>query len=195
MGPLNPLLLDFPQQFETDRLLLRLPLPGDGEAVYDAIRASKSELKRWLPFAQKECTLEDVELDLREAHINFLKREDLRFLLFRKDTSRLVGVSGLHRIDWAVRKFEIGYWVDTRQRGQGYISEAVAGITQFAFDQLRARRVEIRCDRINQRSRAIPEKAGFMLEGILRNDDTAAFDPREMRDTCVYAKISKEVEV
>ncbi len=53
---MNPLLFDFPSEFYTERLLIRMPKPGDGKAVYDAIQASMKELKPWMVFAQKEQT-------------------------------------------------------------------------------------------------------------------------------------------
>lgn len=79
---MNPLLLDFPEVFETKRLIIRMPKPGDGKAVYNAIIASKPELMQWMPFAQNEQSETDVEVNIREAHISFLKREDLRLLVF-----------------------------------------------------------------------------------------------------------------
>ncbi|MDL4839263.1 GNAT family N-acetyltransferase [Aquibacillus rhizosphaerae] len=185
---MNPIMLDFPNRFETERLSIRLPLPGDGEAVYNSIEASIEDLRDWLPFAQKQQSKEQVEVNIREAHINFLNREDLRLLIFLKETGDLVGSSGLHRIDWNVPKFEIGYWIDSRFSGKGYMSEAVEGITSFAFDHLHAKRVEIRCDAVNYKSKAIPEKLNYQLEGILRNEDRSV-DGSELRDTCVYAKI------
>ena len=45
---MNPLLFDFPSEFYTERLLIRMPKPGDGKAVYDAIQASMKELKPWM---------------------------------------------------------------------------------------------------------------------------------------------------
>ena len=108
-------------------------------------------------------------------------------LLFLKNSLTLVGGSGLHRIDWEVPRFEIGYWVRKRFEGQGYISEAVAGITRFAFDRLKARRVEIRVDDRNERSWRIPERLGFRLEGTLRNDVRGVNG--ELRSTRVYAMI------
>jgi hypothetical protein len=51
---MNPILLDFENQFFTNRLLIRMPMPRDGEVVYEAIMESIDELKLWLPFAQKE---------------------------------------------------------------------------------------------------------------------------------------------
>ena len=49
----------------------------------------------------------------------FILRQDLWLLLFEKGTSTIVGSSGLHRIEWEVPSFEIGYWVRTRYAGKG----------------------------------------------------------------------------
>jgi RimJ/RimL family protein N-acetyltransferase len=165
-----------------------MPVPGDGTMVYEAIQASIEELKAWLPFAHFEQSESNTEANIREAHLKFLRREDLRLLIFLKDTQQFVGSSGLHRPNWSVPKFEIGYWIDTRLSGNGYMTEAVQGITNYAFTELKARRLEIRCDALNVRSQAIPEKLGFLLEGTLRNEDTS-MDGKELRDTFVYAKI------
>lgn len=185
---MNPILREFPEEFTTDRLIIRMPKPGDGKVVYEAITASINELKPWLPFAQVEQSEEDVELNIREAHISFLKREDLRLHVFLKETGQFIASSGLHRIDWKIPKFEIGYWIDSRFSGKGYMTEAVKGISDFAFHELYAKRLEIRCDTKNIKSRAIPEKLGFALEGILKNDDRCPVT-NQLRDTCIYAKI------
>ncbi|MBD1371432.1 GNAT family N-acetyltransferase [Hazenella sp. IB182357] len=186
---MNPILLDFPHEFETERLLIRMPKPGDGKAVYHALTASLNELKPWLPFAHGEQSEQKTEINIREAHIKFLQREDLRFLVFHKDTGQFVCSSGLHRINWDVPKFEIGYWTDTRFTGKGYTTEAVVGITNFAFTELKAQRVEIRCDPNNIKSRAIAKKLNFVLEGTLRKDTPSA-DGSTLCDTCIYAKIT-----
>lgn len=91
-------------------------------------------------------------------------------MLILKATDTIIGGSGLHRIDWNVPKFEIGYWVRSSYAGQGYITEAVTGITSFAFNTLGARRVEIRCDVKNVRSSAVARRAGFALECTTHND-------------------------
>ena len=78
---------------------------------------------------------------MRLAQARFAGREDLMLLLLLRGTRTFVGNSGLHRIDWEVPKFEIGYWCRTRFTGQGYVTEAVRGISAFAFDTLGARRL------------------------------------------------------
>lgn len=144
-----------------------------------------------MPFAQKEQTLEEAEVNVREAHVEFLRRTDLRLHIFHRDTGAFIGSTGLHRIDWEVPKFEIGYWIDNNHSGKGYMSEAVKGVTDFAFQELKANRVEIRCDIKNTKSRAIPERLGYKLESVHYNDSIAV-DCNELRDTCIYAMIQKK---
>lgn len=188
MLKLNPVLLDFPTEFTTERLIIRMPLPGDGQAVHDAIIHSLPELKQWMIFAQKEQSLEVIETNVREAYVNFLKRSDLRLHVFSKETGDFVASSGLHRIDWSIPKFEIGYWINSSYSGKGYMSEAVQGITDFAVKELKAKRIEIRCDSKNSRSRAVAERLGYTLEGILRNNAKSVAN-NDLIDTCIYAKI------
>ncbi|OXS59768.1 GNAT family N-acetyltransferase [Cohnella sp. CIP 111063] len=185
---MNPILIDFPNQFTTERLLIRMPYPGDGTVVYESILSSINELKQWLPFAQHEQSEQSIEANLREAHSKFILREDLRLLIFDKKTNQFIGSSGLHNPNWRIPKFEIGYWIDSRFSGRGYMTEAVQGIADFAFSELKARRVEIRCDSLNVKSKAIPERLGFTLEGTFRNDDVSA-DGSRLRDTFIFAKV------
>ncbi|BAS26528.1 GNAT family N-acetyltransferase [Limnochorda pilosa] len=180
----DPILRDIPTAFETERLLIRAPRPGDGPELNAAVLESLDDLRPWMPWADHAPSLEESERNVRHAHVRFLAREDLRLHLFLKGTETLVGGSGLHRMDWRVPKFEIGYWCRTSFQGQGYVTEAVRGICSFAFEVLGARRLEIRCDPRNERSRRVAERAGFRLEGHLHNDTV---DPSGwVRDTLIY---------
>jgi ribosomal-protein-serine acetyltransferase len=77
--------------------------------------------------------------------------------------------------------------VRTPMAGRGYVSEAVARLTRLLFDELDARRVEIRCDDRNDRSARVAERLGYQLEGILRHD--SACPNGAPRSTRVYAMI------
>jgi RimJ/RimL family protein N-acetyltransferase len=187
-----PVLRDFPHSFDTERLTIRCPLPGDGAELNAAVIESWERLNQWMPWAIGEKpTLEESEANVRLAYTKFLAREDLRLSLLLKGTDTLVGGSGLHRMNWSVPSFEIGYWVRTKFEGQGFITEAVAGITEFAVRELGARRIEIRCDGLNERSAAVPRRLNFDLEGTLRNDERHHLTG-ELRDTLIFAKIVGE---
>lgn len=187
---MNPILLDFPDHFETERLLIRAPRPGDAPPIHAAIQESLAHLSPWMPWATPDETVENLESFLRQSAARFLLREDLPLMLWRKSDGMYVGGSGLHRMDWSVPCFEIGYWVRVSLEGQGYITEAVNGITQFAFNQLSAERLEIRCDSRNTRSASVAQRAGYTLEGTLRHDSR---DPQgNLRNTFIFSKLHGE---
>jgi RimJ/RimL family protein N-acetyltransferase len=188
MGIANdPVLLEIPERFESERLLIRAPEWGDGAVINEAVRESIKELRPWMPWAHHIPTVEESEAEIRRSRIQFLERKDLRLLFFLKHTGQLAGSSGLHRIDWQARKFEIGYWVRTSLEKQGYVTEAVKAITNFAITVLQANRIEIRCDTRNTRSARVAERSGFTLEGILRNDKCDVNGT--LRDTMVFSKV------
>ena len=188
---IDPILIDVPERIETERLVLRMPRAGDGATVNAAVAASIAELGPWLPWAGTMPSVEESEIHCRRQFGKFILREDLVLLMFERAAGgaegALVGGTGLHRIDWALRRFEIGYWRRTGCEGRGYVTEAVRAISRMAFDALGARRVEIRMDDANERSWKVAERAGFTLEALLRFDATT---PRgEPRSTRVYARV------
>lgn len=172
----RPILRDFPESLETERLIIRAPLPGDGAEMCAAVIESLAELRPWLPWTHETPTPDGYEADVRESRARFLLREDLRFQLYlRSDPGTLVGSSGLHRIDWEAGRFEIGYWLRTRFSGQGLMTEAVRALARFAFAELDANRLEIWCDSRNERSAEVARRVGFVHEGTFI-DHTRALD-------------------
>ena len=184
-----PILIDLPERLESARLLLRIPLPGDGPELNAAVVESLDSLSPWMEWAQRAPTLDESEANVRQAHLDFLGRRSLRFHLYRKDTSTLVGCAGLERIDWRVPRFEIGYWCRTSKQGRGFTTEAAGALANLAFDQLGAARVEIRVDPRNAASLAIPPKLGFVHEATLVSE---ALDGRgALRDTAIFARLKE----
>ena len=188
---MDPLLINVPERLETGRFILRCPQPGDGAAINAAICATMDELRPWMPWAQAAPLLDESEAYCRRNQARFRLREDLPYFIFEREPDGregvLVGACGLHRIDWAVRRFEIGYWRRSGLPGHGIATEAARALSRMAFDRLGARRVEIRMDEVNTPSRKVAERAGFTFEGRLRRD-TLNVDG-ESRDTRVYARV------
>jgi RimJ/RimL family protein N-acetyltransferase len=188
---MNPILKEFPHSLESEHLTIRCPMPGDGPALYEAVLESVDDLRPWLPWAVEKPSIENTEVNVRKGYSRFLNREDLWLLLFLKGTNTCIGGSGLHRIDWDVPKFEIGYWLRSSYVGQGYMTEAVTAITEFAFATLGAKRVEIRCDARNERSASVARRLNFTHEGTLRHEARHHISGK-LRDTMIFAKIAGE---
>ncbi len=180
--------IPYPFELETERLVIRSPSVEDAPQLQEAIIETIETLSPWMPWADHLPTLDESEESCRNAEVDFQKGSDHRFHLFLKDSLTFVGGSGLHRIDWTVPKAEIGYWVRTSCSSKGYITEAVEGICRYAMEELKMNRVEIRMNSNNLKSRRIPERLGFTLEGTIRNHMKDV--DNKLRDTCIYSIIA-----
>ena len=175
---------------ETARLVLRPPQDGDGEALLGAVTESMPELRQFLanlPWVAADQTLELSETYCRTGQSSFLARKDLPFLMFEKSSGQLLGGTGLHRTVWETPRTEVGYWCRTSRCGNGFVAEAVAALTDYAFRYVRAVRVELITDTENAPSRRVAERCGFALEGTLFNERRAP--DGSLRNTCVYARV------
>lgn len=131
-----------------------------------------------------------MKLHCRKAAASFILRTDLTLSIYDREGQNFIGSTGLHCPRWNVPAFHIGYWIHKDFEGKGFISESTNALTRYAFEVLKARRVEIFCDSRNSRSLSVMKKLGFVEEGVLRNDDIAA--DGTLRDTIVTARIGPE---
>jgi [ribosomal protein S5]-alanine N-acetyltransferase len=59
----------------------------------------------------------------------------------------------------------IGYWIDQRMAGKGYVPEAVVLLLQFSFEELGLHRIQIPIVPRNAASRRVVDKIGLRDEG------------------------------
>jgi RimJ/RimL family protein N-acetyltransferase len=188
--PADPLLIDVPTEILTQRLLLRPFKAGDGAALHGALSETMPALRQFLwflPWVADDPTPESAEARSRRCEANFIARTDLPYLAFERASGRLVASVGLHRTDWQLPKTEVGYWVRSSEAGKGYAAEGVNALVGWAFEGLRAQRVELVTDEANTASRRVAERCGFVLEGtlhhVMRGPDGS------LRNSCIYARL------
>ena len=178
-----------PDTIQTTRLLLRAPREADGPAMHRAVAASLPELRRWMVWAQQPLDEARYTSNMAAAAEAFAERTELRYLIWDADGRELLGSTGFHALNWQVPRGEIGYWIDSKHAGQGYASEAAQALTDFGFGVLGFRRIEIRCDALNEASAHIARKLGYGLDARLVNNAVAADDAGEVRDTLVFSQV------
>jgi len=183
----RPALIDVPSEIRTERLVIRALRPEDAQGLFESIDTSRESLSPWLGFVDATESVIDSRETVAQFIASWALRTDLPFGVFDAASGQHIGSTGLHRMDWKLRSFEIGYWLRTSAVGHGYMTETVQALTCMAFDALDARRVEIRLDPSNLRSKAIPERLGFQHEGTLRS---SLIDHHgEVRSTSIYALV------
>ena len=79
---------------------------------------------------------------------------------------------------------ELGYWLAEEYWGKGIMTEAVKQICAEAFAAFDIVRIFAEPFAHNQGSRSVLEKAGFTLEGVMKN---GVFKRGRVCDYCMYA--------
>lgn len=90
--------------------------------------------------------------------------------VFNRDNAEFVAQVYVGVVNRALPEFEVGYFVDCENEGQGYVSEAVRAVLNWLFHDLEAQRVSLNCNDTNLRSARVAERCGFILEGHRREN-------------------------
>lgn len=62
----------------------------------------------------------------------------------------------------------IGYFLAASAEGQGIVTKSITRLLDVLFNEMKLNRVIIQCAETNLKSRSIPERVGFINEGISR---------------------------
>jgi len=104
----------------------------------------------------------------------------------------LVGRIALHTVQWGIiRSAGVGYWIDQRHAGRGMMTEALATLVSFAFEEVRLHRIWAGIQPKNHRSKHLVERLGFIREGLHRRE---LFIAGSWQDQIQYAMLEEEYD-
>lgn len=86
---------------------------------------------------------------------------------------------------------EIGYWLGEPFWGRGIMSRAIRRMCEEAFSRYDIARIHAEPYAANLGSRRALEKAGFTLEGILRQ---SVYKRGRLLDSCIYSLLREEMK-
>ncbi|MFS0673712.1 GNAT family N-acetyltransferase [Ornithinibacillus sp. 179-J 7C1 HS] len=152
-----------------DEISLRLLDERYAGELLQLINHSREDLREWLPWLDSTTTPRHVAEFIQGAWMMYEERSGLRLGIFYH--GRLAGMVGFNTIDWANRIGIIGYWLGSHFQGYGIMTRSVTAIIDYGFNQLNLNRIEIRAAFQNDKSRAIPERLGFQIEGKIRQGE------------------------
>jgi ribosomal-protein-serine acetyltransferase len=150
-----------------DTVKFRRLQENDSAEFHALVQANIDRLSVWCPWLDEVETIEKTRSYLRRKIDRFKAGDGLPAGLF--ESGILIGFIALEFIDKMNLTTEIGYWLDARVEGRGLVTAACRKLIDHSFGELKLERVQIRCAVENRRSRSIPERLGFTLEGVLRH--------------------------
>ena len=145
----------------TERLILRRFTPADAEA-FAAYRSDPdvAQYQSWdapVPLAEAVKKVEQFAQSDPTAPGWFQYAVDLDGVL--------IGDLGLN-LDENLMQAELGFTLAPAYQGRGYATEAVRGLLDHLFIELKLHRVSAECDARNAASARLLERVGFKQEGL-----------------------------
>ncbi|WP_461225133.1 GNAT family N-acetyltransferase [Lacticaseibacillus suihuaensis] len=156
-----------------DELALALPRPAvDAPALFALIDADRAAIGRFLPWAldTKDAAGEQAFLTMTLAH--FGTGQSVNLVIYYQ--GQPAGTISFNGFDDAGASTDLGYWLGAAFRGKGIMHRAVAAMCDLAFTEYGRNRVVIRAAVDNPASNAVAAKAGFHLDGTLRQGERLA---------------------
>ncbi len=148
------------------RTELRLIVPADAGKLYGLIETNREYLRRWHPWVDNVRSMDDTgKMIATWQQQNARKRGFCASILF---DGHLCGVIHHLNVDWPNRWTALSYWLSEVHQGQGIMTTCCQAMIAHAFNEWKLNRVTIECATGNTRSRKIPERLGFKLEGVVR---------------------------
>ena len=129
----------------------------------------------------------EEDADLWMEHV---LNQDPEGILAIATSEELIGCIGLEFKDDVYRQSaELGYWLAEPFWGRGIATRAVDAIVEYAFNELGLKRVFAGVFASNPASARVLEKAGFRLEGRLRDHVTKH---GRLMDLLMYGRLPQE---
>lgn len=149
-----------------DEVSLKLVELKDAERVFELTDHSREYLREWLPWLDMTTNVEDTKSFIQSCLENYAENKGITtFILYKGE---IVGTAGYNKINWSNKIAYIGYWLGKDYQGFGIMTKVAKALTDYAFAELKLNRVDIRAAEKNIKSRAIPERLGFVCEGKIR---------------------------
>jgi ribosomal-protein-serine acetyltransferase len=155
--------------------------------LYQLVENNREHFSEWMPWVDSMNSPYHFESIIPVWLTQFAENSGLNVgILYNGE---LVGSIGLQQIDWHNSMTSIGYFLSKNAEGHGVMTRSVQALLNYVFFQLKLNRVEIRCGVKNKKSRAIPERLGFVKEGKLRDGEQLN---GHFHDLIVYSMLARD---
>jgi [ribosomal protein S5]-alanine N-acetyltransferase len=185
----DPVFLRQLPALETDRLVLRQTTVSDAERYMAMnVRICADETAARFVVGDRFASLEHATAKLVEVERRFREENSaIPWTITLKGSDDLVGITGFVR--WNKKSFcsEVMYELDPLHWQKGIVTEALARVRSFGFEEMKLHRVEAHIDPENVRSVRVVERLGFAREGLLREN---TFYEGRFFDTAIYAALA-----
>lgn len=167
---------------------LKLLEMKDAAALFAQVDKNRKYLSAFLPWVDSTQSIADVENFISKKRELYSSNRGFTLGIWSDD--QIVGCVELHEIDWDVGQSSVGYWIAEDFTGKGLATAATRAIVDYGFNNYGLNRIGLSAVAANRKSRAIAERLGFTLEGVLRQ--YVKLSDGQLADFAMYSVLASE---
>lgn len=147
--------------------------PTDSNQLYQFMFDNKERLKLFFPVTlEMNSSLEKTEVYISIKNKEIEEKTNFTFAIRDKNNQQTVGLIIIKKINWDTKQGEFAYCIGSEFEGKGLTSFAVKEITNFAFEKLGLKTLQIIAHKTNIGSIKVAENNGFIWQKTLQNEFT-----------------------
>jgi len=170
MPKLNVKFREFTYKDTSFSLLIRSLEEGDAAIIHSAVLLSRENLKPFMDWSHRETSIEQQREKIKASIASCSKGISYDFAVVDSETKDFLMSASLHAPRVLNKKsLGIGYWTSSNYCNKGLATALTKILIVIAFENFECDRVEIACNKANQKSIRVIEKSGFRFECEARN--------------------------
>lgn len=155
-------------ELRTERLILKKMTVTDSSSLFKIW--SDPEVTKFMNinnFNDEKQAAQMIEL------LDKLSQENkaIRYSIYHLESEQIIGSCGYNLLDFENSKAEIGYELGKEYWRNGFATEVILKLLDYAFNTLHFNRIEAKVEPANTNSIRLLEKLNFQFEGTLRKSE------------------------
>lgn len=173
-------------ELTTNRLILRNMRMSDARDIYEY--SCDPQVARHVLWEAHQ------SIHQTKAYIRYVLRQyrmgsPSSFCIALKETGKVIGTIGFMWVSNENRSAEVGYSLSRAYWNRGYMTEALAAVLRFGFEELNLNRIEAQFECDNPASGRVMEHVGMRREGTLKE---RLYNKSRFVDVELYAILREE---
>lgn len=147
----------------------------DAKSLNELMVSNTEKFSRYFPKTlANNLTLETSKEYIEEKSKLIQSKKEFTYAIKNKETQDIAGLIIIKKVNWDSKKGEFAYCIGSKYARQGIVSEAIKIVTDYAFDTLKLKTLQIISHKNNLNSIKVAENNHFIWKKTLLNEFTPA---------------------
>ena len=141
--------------------------------ICDFVVTNAERLRRYFPKTVEQNLTPDLSKYFVEKKLKQFKNQgEFLFVLKEKEGRTVIGLIYIKKIDWEKKRAELAYCIGYQYESKGWMSQSIRALSQYAFETLNLKTLEIIVHRTNNGSVKVAEKCGYIWRKTMLKEHT-----------------------